>query len=103
VPVVEQSWNHPPYDAHKDKEGNIYGRGTQDMKCVAIQYLEAIRQLKASGVHQFKRTVCIYIILYYVVHFFIMKFNKIELFNLFILCSDLFFCLKCDYILHYST
>lgn len=30
--------------AHKDEKGNIYGRGAQDMKCVGIQYLEAIRR-----------------------------------------------------------
>lgn len=35
--------------AFKDDKGNIYGRGTQDMKSVGIQYLEAIRKLKAKG------------------------------------------------------
>lgn len=32
-----------------DDEGNIHARGTQDMKCVGIQYLEAIRRLKLNG------------------------------------------------------
>ena len=29
------------------QEGRIYGRGTQDMKCVCIQYIEALRKLHA--------------------------------------------------------
>lgn len=33
----------------QDEEGNIFARGTQDMKCVGMQYLEAIRNLKAEG------------------------------------------------------
>jgi aminoacylase len=33
----------------QDGEGNIYGRGAQDMKSVGMQYLEAIRILKGSG------------------------------------------------------
>lgn len=33
----------------QDGEGNIYGRGAQDMKSVGMQYLEAIRMLKSSG------------------------------------------------------
>lgn len=36
--------------------GNIYARGTQDMKCVGIQYLEAVRRLKQSGI-TLKRTL----------------------------------------------
>ncbi|KGL98235.1 Aminoacylase-1, partial [Charadrius vociferus] len=36
--------------------GNIYARGAQDMKCVSIQYLEAIRRLKAEG-KCFARTI----------------------------------------------
>lgn len=38
-----------------DEEGNIFGRGAQDMKCVPIMYLEAIRRLICKGV-KFKRT-----------------------------------------------
>lgn len=33
----------------QDEEGNIFARGSQDMKCVGMQYLEAIRNLKAAG------------------------------------------------------
>lgn len=39
-----------------DDEGNIYARGSQDMKCINIQYLEAIRRLKLNGV-RLRRTV----------------------------------------------
>uniref|UniRef100_A0A8D0G1W9 N-acyl-aliphatic-L-amino acid amidohydrolase n=1 Tax=Sphenodon punctatus TaxID=8508 RepID=A0A8D0G1W9_SPHPU len=56
VPVFEEHWHHNPFVAFKDSEGNIYARGAQDMKCVSIQYIEAIRRLKATGKH-FSRTV----------------------------------------------
>ncbi|XP_075039910.1 aminoacylase-1A-like [Mixophyes fleayi] len=56
VPVFEEFWTYPPFSAHKDTDGNIYGRGTQDMKSVTIQYLEAVRQLKSEG-HHFPRTI----------------------------------------------
>ncbi|XP_075039913.1 aminoacylase-1A-like [Mixophyes fleayi] len=56
VPICEEFWTYPPFSAHKDKDGNIYGRGTQDMKSVTIQYLEAVRQLKSEGRH-FPRTI----------------------------------------------
>lgn len=32
-----------------DPEGRIISRGAQDMKCVGIGYIEAIRRLKAAG------------------------------------------------------
>ncbi|CAH1433464.1 unnamed protein product [Lactuca virosa] len=49
VPVEPHKWSHPPFDAAIDPEnGNIYARGSQDMKCVGLQYLEAIRKLKDS-------------------------------------------------------
>ncbi|XP_065829472.1 aminoacylase-1-like [Oscarella lobularis] len=51
VPVFEEYWTHPPFDAHKTEDGKIYARGSQDMKCVGIQYLEAIRHLKSNGHH----------------------------------------------------
>ena len=56
VPVYADQWKCDPFEAVKDSDGKIYGRGTQDMKCVTIQYLEAIRNLKAQGV-QLKRTI----------------------------------------------
>lgn len=50
VPVEENKWSYPPFDAYKDEAtGNIYARGTQDMKCVGIQHIEAVRRMKAKG------------------------------------------------------
>ena len=46
VPAPAQDWIVDPFSGHiDDDEGKVYGRGTQDMKSVAIQYLEAIRQI----------------------------------------------------------
>ncbi|CAG4985660.1 unnamed protein product [Colias eurytheme] len=56
VPVFEDSWTFPPFSGHIDKDGKIYGRGSQDMKCVGIQYMEAIRKLKKAGI-SLKRTL----------------------------------------------
>uniref|UniRef100_A0A8C2TLV6 Aminoacylase 1 n=1 Tax=Coturnix japonica TaxID=93934 RepID=A0A8C2TLV6_COTJA len=56
VPVFEEHWTYPPFEAIKDSQGNIYARGAQDMKCVSIQYLEAVRRLKAEG-KSFARTI----------------------------------------------
>ncbi|XP_053989592.1 aminoacylase-1-like [Hylaeus volcanicus] len=56
VPVFENDWTYPPFSAHMDEKGNIYARGSQDMKCVGIQYLEAIRRMKLAG-QRFKRTI----------------------------------------------
>ncbi|KAL8463102.1 hypothetical protein ACS0TY_033937 [Phlomoides rotata] len=50
VPTEDHKWNHPPFEAHLDpSSGHIYARGSQDMKCVGLQYLEAIRKLQATG------------------------------------------------------
>jgi len=48
VPAEAQHWSHPPFSAELD-DGRIYARGSQDMKCVGMQYLEALRRLKARG------------------------------------------------------
>ncbi|XP_034661856.1 aminoacylase-1B-like [Drosophila subobscura] len=56
VPVFPENWTHPPFGAEIDEEGRIFARGTQDMKCVGMQYLAAIRALKRSGA-KFKRTI----------------------------------------------
>lgn len=46
VPAEAAFWTHPPFSAFHDPEtGNIYARGAQDDKCIAIQYIEAIRNL----------------------------------------------------------
>ncbi|XP_063227654.1 aminoacylase-1-like [Bacillus rossius redtenbacheri] len=49
VPVFAEKWTRDPFGAEKDENGNIFARGSQDMKCVGIQYLEAVRRLKAAG------------------------------------------------------
>uniref|UniRef100_A0A4X1SE43 N-acyl-aliphatic-L-amino acid amidohydrolase n=1 Tax=Sus scrofa TaxID=9823 RepID=A0A4X1SE43_PIG len=56
VPVFKEHWSHDPFEGFKDADGYIYGRGAQDMKCVSIQYLEAVRRLKVEG-HHFPRTI----------------------------------------------
>lgn len=48
-PAEDDKWSHPPFAARADAEGRIFARGSQDMKCVGMQYLEAIRRLKRSG------------------------------------------------------
>lgn len=47
---------YPPFGANIDSEGRIFARGSQDMKCVGVQYLAAIRALKKEGV-TLKRTI----------------------------------------------
>ncbi|XP_020526239.1 aminoacylase-1 [Amborella trichopoda] len=49
VPSENHKWVHPPLSAHIDFNGDIYARGSQDMKCVGLQYLEAIKRLKRNG------------------------------------------------------
>ncbi|XP_064610402.1 aminoacylase-1-like isoform X1 [Liolophura sinensis] len=49
VPVFMEHWKVDPFSADKMDNGDIYARGSQDMKCVGIQYIEAIRRLKNSG------------------------------------------------------
>uniref|UniRef100_A0A8C5I0I0 N-acyl-aliphatic-L-amino acid amidohydrolase n=1 Tax=Gouania willdenowi TaxID=441366 RepID=A0A8C5I0I0_GOUWI len=56
VPVFQEHWKYDAFSAFKDAEGNIYARGSQDMKCVTIQYIQAIRRLKAAG-QRLMRTV----------------------------------------------
>ncbi|KAK1430914.1 hypothetical protein QVD17_14030 [Tagetes erecta] len=45
VPAEPSKWLHPPFDAVKTDDGCIFARGAQDDKCIAIQYLEAIRNI----------------------------------------------------------
>lgn len=56
VPVFEEHWTHPPFAADIDEDGRIFARGAQDMKCVGVQYLAAIRALKRDN-YQPKRTI----------------------------------------------
>lgn len=54
--VLKEKWTHKPFSAYVDEKGNIFARGSQDMKSVGIQYLEAIRRLKLQGV-SLRRTI----------------------------------------------
>ena len=56
VPVSSEFWESDPFAAEMRPNGDIVARGAQDMKCVGIGYLEAIRRLKMSGV-ELKRTI----------------------------------------------
>ncbi|KAJ3362436.1 adenylate cyclase [Allomyces javanicus] len=56
VPVFREFWTQDPFAADK-VNGRIYARGAQDMKCVGIQYLEAIRVLKLQRGYQPKRDI----------------------------------------------
>ncbi|CAN0915297.1 ACY1, partial [Linum grandiflorum] len=49
VPAEPSKWTHPPFSAVRDQDGRIFARGAQDYKCIAIQYLEAIRNLIRDG------------------------------------------------------
>lgn len=51
VPAEPSKWSHPPFSAHKTHDGNIFARGAQDDKCIAIQYLEAIRNIIVTDPH----------------------------------------------------
>ncbi|CAL9187592.1 unnamed protein product [Musa hybrid cultivar] len=49
VPAEPSRWIHPPFAAIRDAGGRIFARGAQDDKSIAVQYLEALRNLKAAG------------------------------------------------------
>ena len=50
VPAMPEHWDTDPFAAVRDEtNGRIYGRGTQDMKCVCVQYLVAILRLRRAG------------------------------------------------------
>ncbi|XP_052205210.1 uncharacterized protein LOC127810032 isoform X2 [Diospyros lotus] len=46
VPAEPSKWLHPPFSATRTADGRIFARGAQDDKCIALQYLEAIRILQ---------------------------------------------------------
>jgi aminoacylase len=56
VPVFEEYWTRPPFDAFIDVDGKIFARGAQDMKCVGMQYVAALRSILKKNI-QLKRTV----------------------------------------------
>ncbi|KAL5558384.1 hypothetical protein UlMin_034595 [Ulmus minor] len=49
VPAEPSKWVHPPFAAVRTDDGKIFARGAQDDKCIGMQYLEAIRNLKAKN------------------------------------------------------
>ncbi|UMM29972.1 hypothetical protein L5515_012060 [Caenorhabditis briggsae] len=55
VPTFREFWTHDPYSAFKDEQGNIFARGAQDMKCVGVQYMEALRNWFAKVTEEFKK------------------------------------------------
>ncbi|KAH7704446.1 Protein C10C5.4 [Aphelenchoides avenae] len=57
VPTFPEEWSYDPYSGYKDAEGNIFGRGAQDTKCLGIQYMEAVRRLKRAGELPCLRTI----------------------------------------------
>lgn len=48
VPAEPSKWDHPPFSAVRSSDGKIFARGAQDDKCIGIQYLEALRNLRNS-------------------------------------------------------
>lgn len=56
VPVNEPFWTYDPFGAVVNDAGEIVARGTQDMKCVCIQYVVALLRLMAGG-RRFRRTI----------------------------------------------
>ncbi|MCO5611710.1 hypothetical protein L7F22_065968 [Adiantum nelumboides] len=46
---LKEEWRHDPFEAVMEENGGIYARGAQDTKCIGIQYLEAIKNLKSEG------------------------------------------------------
>ncbi|GAA5972509.1 hypothetical protein JCM11641_001876 [Rhodosporidiobolus odoratus] len=59
VPVPDSTvdrWTHPPFDAHLDDEGWIWGRGTTDCRNTLIGILSALDRLLEEGFEP-KRTI----------------------------------------------
>lgn len=59
VPVMLEHWTAADPFAAERVDGKIYGRGTQDMKCVCVQYLAALSRLLTPGTSEspFLRTL----------------------------------------------
>ncbi len=48
VPVANEYWTVPAFEGYIN-DGKIYGRGTQDMKCVCVQYIHSLKRLLNDG------------------------------------------------------
>jgi len=55
VPAPAEGWEVPPFSG-EIKDGFVYGRGSQDMKCQMIAALDAMEYMLANGI-SFKRSV----------------------------------------------
>ena len=49
VPADAQDWKHPPFEAHVDDEGYLWGRGAVDMKNETATRAVAMAELARSG------------------------------------------------------
>lgn len=49
VPVCEEYWDYPPFEAFMCENGDIFARGAQDIKCLGIQNYYAIKELIEEG------------------------------------------------------
>lgn len=49
VPVTPEKWTKEPFSAYEDEKGNIYARGSQDMKSVGMAQLHSVYQLVKEG------------------------------------------------------
>ncbi|GAB2267699.1 hypothetical protein Dimus_002682 [Dionaea muscipula] len=57
VPAESEKWLHPPFSAVRTPDGKIFARGAQDDKCIGVQSLEAIRNLREQDDFTPVRTV----------------------------------------------
>jgi acetylornithine deacetylase/succinyl-diaminopimelate desuccinylase-like protein len=57
VPVEEEHWTHDPFGGEIDK-GAIWGRGSLDMKGIAVMHAEAVRALAEAGEQKREVIVC---------------------------------------------
>ncbi len=66
VPVMESEWRVDPWAAHIEKidgtdDRRIVARGTQDMKCVCIQYLAAVYNLQRSDFQPTRSVILMFV------------------------------------------
>ena len=60
VPAEAAKWTSPPFAA-ATVGGEMYARGAQDMKCVGMQYLEALRRLREQGFKPLRTVVVTFV------------------------------------------
>lgn len=56
VPCDDKYWKCDPYEAKIQENGDIFSRGIQDMKSLAIAQLEAVRRMKEANIRP-ERTI----------------------------------------------